>query len=282
MTVKEKNTPQAGSIFQPTIGKIVAAKMLTAKEKYFRVVLEGGKPLGQKPGQFVEISVFGAGEAPISICSSPTQEDSFEMCVRNVGSVTNLMHQMEAGATLGMRGPYGNGFDMEAMKGHDVLFVAGGLGLAPARGVIKYVLDKRRDYGDVTILYGARNPSELLFKEDLSEWEARPDCAFHITVDRPDDAWKGNKGVITTLFRHVKVDPSKTYAVIIGPPVMYKYAILEALSMGIPESRILCSLERRMKCGVGKCGHCQIGNVYVCKEGPVFSYAQIKRLREGI
>jgi len=282
MTVKEKEFPQAKPIFEPRMGKIVAAAMLTEKEKYFRVVLEGGKPLGHKPGQFVEVSIFGAGEAPISISSSPTKEDSFEMCVRNVGSVTNLMHKLEAGAPLALRGPYGNGFDMAAMQGKDVLFVAGGLGIVPARGVIKYILDKRRDFGKVTILYGAKNPSELLFKEDISEWAARPDCAFHITVDRPDDSWKGNRGVITTLFKRVKVEASNTYAVVIGPPVMYKYAILEALSVGIPESHILCSLERRMKCGVGKCGHCQVGNVYVCKDGPVFSYAQIKRLKEGI
>ena len=282
MTVKEKDMPAAAPIFKPMMGKIVAAKMLTDKEKYFRIVLEHDRPLGHKPGQFVEVSVFGAGEAPISICSSPTQEGSFELCVRNVGSVTNLMHKMEAGAPLGLRGPYGNGFDMDAMKGRDIIFVAAGLGLAPARGVIKYVLDRRRDFGKVTILYGCKNPSEILFKEDLAEWGARPDCAFHMTVDRPDENWKGNKGVITTLFRFVKADPANTCTVIIGPPVMYKYAILEALSLGIPEPRILCSLERRMKCGVGKCGHCQINNVYVCKDGPVFTYAQIKRLREGI
>ena len=282
MTVKDQYSEMSPSIFVPRIGRIVAAKMLTEKEKFFRIVMADGKPLGHKPGQFVEVSIFGIGEAPISICSSPTQVDSFEMCVRNVGMVTGIMHKSEAGDTFGIRGPYGNGFDMEAMKGKDVLFVAGGLGLAPARSVIKYVLDKRKDFNKVTILYGSRSPKELLFTEDLKEWGARPDCDFHVTVDRPDEAWTGNRGVITTLFRKVKVDPSNTYAVIIGPPVMYKYAILEALSAGVPESRILCSLERRMKCGVGRCGHCQIGNVYVCKEGPVFSYAQIKRLREGI
>jgi sulfhydrogenase subunit gamma (sulfur reductase) len=282
MTIKEKECAAAPSIFLPRMGRIVAAKMLTEKEKFFRVVLGDGKPLGHKPGQFVEVSLFGIGEAPISICSSPTQVDSFEMCVRAVGSVTNAMHRLEAGATLGLRGPYGNGFDMDAMKGSDMLFVAGGLGMAPSRGVIKYCLDRRNDFGKVTILYGAKNPKELLFTDDLAEWAARPDCEFHVTVDRPDDTWKGNRGVITTLFKLVKVNPSNTHTVIIGPPVMYKYAILEALSAGVPENRILCSLERRMKCGVGRCGHCQIGNVYVCKEGPVFSYAQIKRLREGI
>lgn len=282
MTVKEKEHAQVHSLFLPRMGRIVAARMMTEKEKFYRIVMADGKPLGHKPGQFLEVSVFGIGEAPVSICSSPTQEDSFEMLVRNVGTVTNAMHRLEAGATLGLRGPYGNGFDMDAMKGKDVLFVAGGLGLAPARGVIKYVLDKRGDYGKVTILYGSRSPKELLFTEDLAEWAARPDCDFHVTVDRPDEKWTGNSGVITTLFRKVKVNPANTYAVIIGPPIMYKYAILESLAAGVPESRILCSLERRMKCGVGRCGHCQIGNVYVCQEGPVFTYAQIKRLREGI
>ena len=281
MTV-EAREPTPPAIFEPEVGKIVAARMLNETEKYLRVVLDHGGPLGHKPGQFVEVSIYGIGEAPISISSSPTQEDSFELCVRNAGSLTNALHKLEAGAEIAIRGPYGNGFDMEAMKGADIFFIAGGLGLAPARGVIKYVLDKRRDYGKVAILYGAKSPSELLFKEDMDEWAARPDCDFHITVDRADDAWTGNTGVITTLFDRVVIEPKNTYAVIIGPPVMYKYAILDALSMGIPEGRILCSLERRMKCGVGKCGHCQIGSVYVCKEGPVFSYSQIKRLREGI
>ncbi len=281
MTVEAKESQPAG-IFKPEKGRIVAAKMLSQTEKFFRIVLDHGGPLGHKPGQFVEVSVFGVGEAPISVCSSPTQEDSFELCIRVAGAVTGAIHDLEAGAEIGLRGPYGNGFDMEAMKGKDVLFVAGGLGLAPARGVIKYVLDKRHDFGRVTILYGAKNPQELLFREDLAEWEARPDCDFHVTVDRGDEEWKGNTGVITTLFRHVDMDMKNGYAVVIGPPVMYKYAILEALSMGVAETRILCSLERRMKCGVGKCGHCQIGNVYVCKDGPVFSYSQIKRLRGAI
>jgi sulfite reductase subunit B len=282
MTVKENEHARPQSLFMPRMGRIVAARMMTEKERFFRVVMADGRVLGHKPGQFLEVSIFGVGEAPVSICSSPTQEDSFEMLVRNVGTVTNAMHRLDAGVTLGLRGPYGNGFDMDVMKGKDVLFVAGGLGLAPARGVIKYVLDRRADYGKVTILYGSRSPKELLFTDDLAEWAARPDCDFHVTVDRPDDKWTENRGVITTLFKKVKIASSNTYAVIVGPPIMYKYAILETLSAGVPESRILCSLERRMKCGVGRCGHCQIGNVYVCQEGPVFSYAQIKRLREGI
>jgi len=168
------------------------------------------------------------------------------------------------------------------MKGADVLFVAGGLGLAPARSLIQYVLDKRGDYGKVTILYGSRNPQERLFRSDVDEWVARADVDCLVTVDRADEAWKGNVGVITTLFSKVKINGAKTWAVLVGPPIMYKFAVLEALSAGISENRILCSLERRMKCGLGKCGHCQIGGIYVCQEGPVFPYAQIKRLREAI
>ncbi len=272
----------ARSPFLPKLARIVAAEQFTEKEKWFRLVFQDGKPLGHKPLGFVEVSVFGVGEAPISVCSSPTRVDAFELCVRAVGSVTNALHRLGEGDTVGIRGPLGNGFDADAHKGADFLFVAGGLGLAPARSLIQYVLDKRGDFGRVTILVGARTPGDLLFSEDIREWEKRPDVDTHVTVDRPAEGWTGNVGVITTLFKKIDINPSRALAVIIGPPVMFKFAVLEALSAGIPESRIICSLERRMKCGLGWCGHCQIRNVYVCKEGPVFTYEQVKRLREGI
>ncbi|MFP4056561.1 MAG: FAD/NAD(P)-binding protein [Candidatus Brocadiia bacterium] len=280
-------TPQpsaqaAESPFLPRIARIVAAEQFTEKEKGFRLVLQDGKPLNHLPLSFVEVSVFGVGEAPISICSSPTQEQAFELCVRNVGSVTNAMHELDTGDTLGIRGPFGNGFDADEHQGEDFLFVAGGLGLAPARSLIQYVLDKRSNYGRVTILLGARTPGDLLFQRDIKEWVSRPDVETHVTVDRPAEGWDGNVGVITTLFKKITINPSKTMAVIIGPPVMFKFAVLEALASGIPESRCICSLERRMKCGLGWCGHCQIRDVYVCKEGPVFTYEQVKKLREGI
>ena len=270
------------SPYVPRAGKVVAAETFTETEKWFRIVLEDGEPFDFQPGQFVECSIMGIGEAPISICSSPTQGNHFDLCVRAAGNVTKAMHKLEAGDTLGIRGPFGKGFDTEAAKGQDVLFVAGGLGLAPTRGFIQYVVDERQDYDNVTILVGAKSPQELLFKEDLEEWQARPDVNCMVTVDRGDDNWTGRVGLITMLFSDLEVDPSKTVAVIVGPPIMFKFAVLEALAMGLHEHDIVCSLERRMKCGLGKCGHCQIRHVYVCQDGPVFTYDQVKRLREGI
>ncbi|MBM4046468.1 MAG: oxidoreductase [Planctomycetes bacterium] len=272
----------SASPYVPMTGKIVAAEKMTDTERFFRIVLDGGRQLGHKAGQFVEVSVFGIGEAPISICSSPTQVDSFELCVRSAGNVTRALHAMKAGDTVGIRGPFGNCFDTEKAKGQDVLFVAGGLGLAPARPFIRYVLEHRKDYGKVSILVGAKTQAELLFKSELKEWEARPDVECLVTVDRATDGWAGRVGLITTLFGEVTLSPMNTVAVVIGPPIMFKFAVLEALSAGVPEHRIVCSLERKMKCGLGKCGHCQIRHVYVCQDGPVFTYDQLRKLREGI
>ena len=271
----------APSPYVPRMAKILAAEQMTDTERFFRLQLEGA-PLQYEPGQFVEAMVFGTGESPISICSSPTQGEAFELTVRSVGLVTNALKAFKAGDRLGIRGPFGNTFDYKAMKGQDIVFVAGGLGLAPTRSLIRYVLDKRKDYGKVTILFGAREPKWLLFRQEVEQWTKRGDVDVHVTVDRADAAWKGNVGVITKLFNKVAIDPAKTWAVIVGPPVMFKFTVLEALAEGIPEHRIVCSLERNMKCGVGKCGHCQIRGTYVCRDGPVFTYEQVKRLREGI
>jgi NAD(P)H-flavin reductase len=189
---------------------------------------------------------------------------------------------MEPGSIVGIRGPFGNGFPVDKMKGKDLLFAPGGLGLAPLRSLINQVLDERESFGRVIILYGARNPSELLFKDELARWEVRDDMEFHVTVDRGDESWTGHVGVITTLFPRITVNPRNTVAVTVGPPVMYRFVLMELLSKGIQDGRIYLSLERRMKCGLGKCGHCQINNVYVCQKGPVFSYAQLKELPEAI
>ena len=272
---------KADSPYLPRMGRIVAAEQMTETERFFRIEMDGD-PLRYEPGQFVGVTVFGVGEAPISICSSPTQGDAFELTVRSVGLVTNALKKFEKGDRLGIRGPFGNHFDYQAMRGQDVLFVAGGLGLAPTRSLIRYCLDKRSDFGNVTILVGAREPSLLLFRQELQEWVERSDADTRVTVDRRDKDWKGDVGVITRLFRQIEIDPARTYALIVGPPVMFKFAVLEALASGVPEHRIICSLERHMKCGVGKCGHCQIRDIYVCRQGPVFTYEQVKLLREGI
>ena len=165
----------------------------------------------------------------------------------------------------------------------DVLIVAGGLGIAPVRSLIQYVLDERARFGAFHLLYGARSPEELLFKADVIRWRERDDVNFHVTVDRPDEQWRGRTGVVTTLFSVLpKLEPKETMAVIVGPPVMFKFVVLEVLGRRIPQRNVYCSLERRMKCGIGKCGHCQANNVYVCLEGPVFRYGELKALREAI
>lgn len=213
--------------------------------------------LGHRPGQFVEVSILGVGEAPISISSSPSRSNgSFELCVRRAGDLTGMLHRLGPGDAIGVRGPFGRGFPYERFRGKDLLFAPGGLGLAPLRSLINQVLDERGNYGRVIILYGARNPSELLFLDEIAQWQARDDVEVHLTVDRGDDDWKGNVGVITTLFPKIELYPRNTVAVTVGPPVMYRFVLMELLGKGISEGSIWLSLERRMKCGVGKCGHC--------------------------
>jgi len=273
---------QPTSIYLPSLAEIVRTEQLTKMEKLFEIKLQNGQELGHQPGQFVEVSLFGIGEAPISVSSSPTKKGSFELAVRAVGNVTKTLHTLNRGATLGIRGPFGKGFPIEEMKGKDILFVAGGIGLVPLRSLINYVLDNRSHFGRVFVLFGAKTPAEQLFLDELAKWRQSKDMEYWETVDRSDGQWKGNVGVITTLFPKITVDPQKTIAVIVGPPIMYRFAILEAQVKGIPDDQIIVSLERRMKCGVGKCGHCQINHIYVCQEGPVFNYAKIKDLKEAI
>ncbi len=270
------------SIYLPTLAEIVRTEQLTQMEKLFDIRLKNGRELGHQPGQFVEVSLFGIGEAPISVSSSPTKKGSFEIAVRAVGNVTKALHNLDRGATVGIRGPFGKGFPVAELKGKDILFVAGGIGLVPLRSLINYVLDHRSDFGRLQVLFGAKTPAEQLFLDELAKWRTRKDMEYLETVDRADDRWKGNVGVITTLFPKITIDPKKTVAVIVGPPIMYRFAILEAQVKGIPDEQIIVSLERRMKCGVGKCGHCQINNLYVCQEGPVFTYAKIKDLKGAI
>ena len=271
------------SIYTPEMARLLDVKQMTSLEKVFTIELPDGRNLGHDPGQFVAVSLFGIGEAPISITSSPSRSNSvFELCVRGVGDVTNALHRMKAGDKVGIRGPFGHGFPIEKMRGKDVLFAPGGLGLAPLRSLINQVLDERGSFGRVIVLYGSKRPEELLFRDELDEWVARDDVECHITVDRGDDTWDGNVGVITTLFADVNINPRNTVAVTCGPPIMYRFVLMELLGKGIPETQIYLSLERRMKCGVGKCGHCQINDLYCCQEGPVFTYAQIKGVEEAL
>ncbi len=281
----------ATSIYKPELARLLDVEPMTAQEKLFHIQLPNGQDLSHDPGQFVMLSVLGVGEAPISITSSPSRSNGdFELCVREVGDVTGALHRLEPGGKVGVRGPFGNGFPIDRMRGKDVLFAPGGLGLAPLRSLINQVLDERDDFERVIILYGAKRRSELLFRDELSEWVERDDVECLLTVDcedegeewEPEQQFECNIGVITTLFPQIEVDSKNTIAVTCGPPIMYRFVLMEMLDKGIPEANIYLSLERRMKCGVGKCGHCQINGLYCCQEGPVFNYADIKGFEEAL
>lgn len=272
----------AGSEYLPVISKIETVEVLSEKEKLFKIILPDNQELGHQPGQFVQVFIPGIGEAPISICSSPTRKGYFDLCVRKLGDVTNAMHNLKAGDTVGIRGPFGRGFEPEHYYNSDLVFIAGGIGLAPLRSVIQFALDKKDKFGKITIVYGAKNPSEQIFKDELKEWAKIKDLNLIVTVDRGDEQWKGNTGLITQHFDKLEIDPSKAYVLVCGPPIMYKFVILGLNKFKIDASRIILSLERRMRCGLGKCGHCQINSKYVCKDGPKFTYAEIKNLEEAI
>lgn len=262
--------------------RILRTRQMTAQEKLFEIALEGGASLDHEPGQFIMVSLPGIGEVPISIASSPTNRGAFEICVRAAGKVTNAMHRLEAGDEVGIRGPYGRGFPMRIIEGNDVLIIAGGLGIAPLRSLIRYVLDNRRDFGRMHILLGCKSPKDLLFIDELDSWKKRADVHYECTVDKAAPDWAGHVGMITTLIPGVHIEPEKTFAIVVGPPVMYRFVIRELTAQNIPERQIFVSLERHMKCGMGKCGRCQIQEKYCCQDGPVFTYEEIKNMPEAM
>lgn len=274
---------KAKDIYLPMPATIVESKPLTAVDRYFRIQLHSGANLGHLPGQFVEVSVPGIGEAPISLSSSPDLEGAFELVVRKIGRVTDALHGLTDGAPVGVRGPFGTVFPVAGeLKGRDVLVITGGIGLVPVRSAIQYMLNRREDYAGMAILYGTRTPADRLFAEEIEHWRGREDVTYLETVDRADERWTGNVGVITTLLPKVEVSPVSTQVIICGPPIMYKFVIAALAARGIPLEHIYVSLERRMKCGVGKCGHCQINGFYTCLDGPVFNYALLSDVPEAI
>jgi len=274
---------QKNSIYLPEVAELVSKKKMTDVDSFFEFALKG-RSLGHLPGQFAEISIPGIGEAPISISSPPSDGNTFEMVIRNVGTVTNAIHNLNVGDKIGIRGPFGTSFPMNNLKGKNLLFVTGGIGLVPARSAILYALQNRADYKDITILFGCKDPSQRLFTDEIEEWKNRDDVNFLESVDTCEPGeWDGNVGVITTLLPMLdNVDPLETYAIVVGPPIMYKYVIMGLHDMDFSDKKIIVSLERRMKCGVGKCGHCQMDNIYVCQDGAVFYYDDIKHLKEAI
>lgn len=267
-------------LFLPFFGRILEIHEMTAREKHYKVELP--RPLNHKPGQFVMVSRPGVGEAPISISCGPRQDNLLELVIRKAGSLTTVFHNMKVGQQLGIRGPFGSGFDISTFYGKDLLFVCGGLGLAPLRSLITPVVEQRAKFGEVIILSGARNPSEELYRDELKAW-AR-DVRVTRLVDKTENMpWDGDQvGLVTAPIPKLKLDPKKTFAVLCGPPVMYKFVVIELDLHKIPHDQIYIDLERRMKCGVGKCGHCQINKVYCCYDGPVFRLSDVKDLPEAL
>ena len=277
------NDEKVGNLYEPKIAVIDKITDETPDTKTYRVRFESedyAKSFVWEPGQFVEVTIFGAGEMPIGFASDPNEKSYFELTVVERGQVTRAMHQLKEGDKIGIRGPLGNCWPLEEIKGKDLIIISGGCGLAPLRPAILQILANRKDYGDFWLLYGARTPADRDFKDDLAAWAKRDDMHVLNTVDIGDDSWTDNVGVVTTLFGKVDINAADAVAFTCGPPIMIKFVTLELLRMGFSEDRVITSLERYMKCGVGKCGHCCVNHVYLCTEGPVFTYAEMNALPE--
>ena len=231
------------------------------------------------PGQCVMVSLLGEGECMFAISSSPTENGYVEVSVMRLGKVTSALHECEAGDILGVRGPYGNGFDVDAWKGKNLVFIGGGIGQAPLRSLIRYALDNKEKYGKLDVIYGARTTNDLCYKKEFDELEKRKDVNVHLSIDVEEEGWKKFVGFVPDNLLKVKPSPKNTIAITCGPPIMIKFVIQNLLKLGFSEEQIFTTLEMRMKCGIGKCGRCNIGNLYVCKDGPVFSYKQLKNIK---
>lgn len=258
---------------------------LTEKEKLFHIrIIDNAdrERFSFLPGQFVMVEVPGFGEVPISISGSNSQKGFIELCIREAGQVTTMLHRARPGARVGIRGPFGSYFPMEKMKGHSILLIAGGLGLAPLRAPITYVTENRSDFHHVHILYGTTDPTQLLFDYQYEQWRRIDGVNLSIIVDNPDASWKGPVGRVTTLLENISVPMDDTYAIVCGPPVMFKFVCNMLSGMGMPMDRMFVSLERRMHCGMGKCCRCNVGSTYVCMEGPVFDFWTVMNLKEAI
>ncbi len=273
------------NIYLPRSAKIAAIRQETPDIKTFVLKFkdeEVGKSFDYKPGQFVEFSVFNEGEAPFCISSSPTRKPDIECTVKRMGKVTQALHELNIGDTVGIRGPYGNGFPVESLKGKKLLFVAGGIGLAPLRSLINYCLDKRSDFGEITIVNGARTSKDLVYKKEYAVWEKAKDTRLYLTVDCQEDNWTCMVGVVPNVLKQLKPTCEGATAIVCGPPIMIRYTIPELLKMSFCPEAIITTLEMKMKCGLGKCGRCNIGPLYICKDGPVFSYGKLKEMQYGL
>lgn len=269
------------NIYLPNLAEILEIKEETPDIKTFKLKFKDlaiAESFDYKPGQFVEFSVFGEGEAPFCISNSPTRKSSIECSVKRTGKVTDALHELNIGDTVGIRGPYGNGFPIDDLKNKHLLFIAGGIGLAPLRSLINYCLDNRVNFKDITIVNGARTSKDLVYKSEYEVWKDAKNTKLHLTVDCNEENWTCMVGVVPKILEQLKPTCRDSVAIVCGPPIMIKYTLPVLLKLGFCPEAIITTLEMKMKCGLGKCGRCNIGNLYICKDGPVFSYTQLKKL----
>jgi sulfhydrogenase subunit gamma (sulfur reductase) len=264
----------------PVIGVVTDIRVDTPDVKTFRIVSpEGGVNFKHMPGQCAMLSIPGVGEAMFSITSSPTETRFLEFSIKKCGCLTDWLHRMDVGQQVTIRGPYGNGFPVDtALSGKDLLFIAGGIGLAPLRSVINYVLDNRDKYGHVDIVYGARSMEDLVGIDEIKNvWSKAKDTAAYLTIDRPQEDWNGHVGFVPDYVKELRFSTNKT-VLVCGPPIMIKFVLKALEALGFDKTQVYTTMELRMKCGVGKCGRCNIGSKYVCKDGPVFRCDELDEL----
>ncbi|MCM8792110.1 MAG: FAD/NAD(P)-binding protein [Candidatus Omnitrophica bacterium] len=264
--------------YQPIPSRVIDIIEETPTIKTF--VLKPQEQVAFSTGQFVELTLPGEGEAPFTPSSDPHIKEELEVTIMKAGRVTSALHSIPKDTTLGIRGPYGKGYPLEEFKNKDILIVGGGVGLAPLRSLIYALLAHPQDYKNIIIRYGARTPQDLLYKKQLSEWAKIKNINLMLTVDTADSNWKGNVGVVTTILKDLPLDLTNAVAVVCGPPIMMKFTTLKLLDLGFRPESIYLSMEKNMSCGLGKCGHCRLGRFYVCKDGPVFKYEEIKEIED--
>lgn len=258
----------------PQKARIIKIVQETPDVKTFHVTSKQGKPFQCGPGQLAMLSLLQVGEAMFSITSQG--EDYLEFSIKKTGLLTDALHEVEEGHVVGIRGPYGNGFPLEMIQGKDLLFIAGGIGLAPVRSLINYCLQNRKDYGTLQLIYGARSPSDLCFKQDIFHLWPEQGLDIQVTVDQGDQDWQGSIGFVPAFLKELQPKPPGKIVVLCGPPLMIRFVMESLDEMGFEHDKIITTLEKRMKCGIGKCGRCNIGSLYVCMDGPVFTLAELE------
>jgi NAD(P)H-flavin reductase len=279
VTLSEPEPALLADPMVPDIYTVSRSRRETADTKTLELQpTRGAKPFEFHPGQFNMLYVFGVGEVPISLSGDTSSPVPIIHTIRDVGAVSRGLCNLKRGDAVGLRGPFGSSWPVEDAEGADVLVIAGGIGLAPLRPAIHHLISRRRRYGRVAILYGARSPAELLYRREVERWRGRFDLEVHATVDHAADSWMGRVGVVTRLIRLVDFDPDSTVAMVCGPEIMMRFTIRELQDRGVPEENVFLSMERNMKCAVGFCGHCQFGPVFVCRDGPIFRYDRVRGL----